>query len=155
RSLINPRQTSAITYDASPLNGVGGDGEFDAGPVPGAVLPECPVDVLADGTVRATHLTDLIGPGFTVFAFSEDGDVPATLAGLATPFGGVVVRVQVPGRGRAAGPPVRARPGGLSPIVGPRAGPVSLIRPDGHVAARWQGATADDVSAAIDHILRG
>ncbi len=42
RSLINPRQTSAITYTQSPLNAPD-DTRFNAGPVLGQVLAEVPV----------------------------------------------------------------------------------------------------------------
>lgn len=41
RSLINPRQTSAIEYSASPLNAA--SDPFQAGPAPGAALAECPL----------------------------------------------------------------------------------------------------------------
>ncbi len=51
RSLINPRQTSAIAYRRSRLNAAAGaSAAFGAGPAPGTVLPECPLTVVHDGS---------------------------------------------------------------------------------------------------------
>ena len=83
RSLINPRQTSAITYTASPLNATETEpGAFTAGPVPGAVLPECPLTIVEGGNAREAHLTDLVSPCFTALHFSEDGRVPEEFSAL-------------------------------------------------------------------------
>jgi hypothetical protein len=55
RPLINPRQTSAICYRDSPLNAwPERSAAFAAGPVPGQVLPECPL-TLADGSQGHHH----------------------------------------------------------------------------------------------------
>jgi 3-(3-hydroxy-phenyl)propionate hydroxylase len=70
RPLINPRQTTAISYLDSALNTADADA-FEAGPLPGQVVPECPLRALADGAEAtkdgslpaATYLTDLLGPG--------------------------------------------------------------------------------------------
>ncbi len=82
RALINPRQTSALAYLDSPLNvDEAASSEFDAGPAPGTVLPECPLR-LAPGpgcaAPREAHLTDLLvqaAPGFVALCFT--GDEPA------------------------------------------------------------------------------
>jgi len=153
RSLINPRQTSAITYAESPLNGAGADG-FDAGPVPGAVLPDCPVEIVTGGAPRAGHLTDLTGPRFTVLAFSEDGSVPAGLAALEEAFARREVALRVAGIGRSSGRGALDRTGRLFPMYGARPRTVYLVRPDGHVAARWHGPAPAEVAAAIDRILQ-
>ena len=58
RSLINPRQTSAISYLDTRLNAASTqDSAFEAGPAPGAVLAECPVTLGAGGesTRRPRH----------------------------------------------------------------------------------------------------
>jgi len=161
RSLINPRQTSAIAYSASPLNATSPDA-FADGPTPGAVLPECPLTLVGPGTSRAGHLTDLVEPRFTAFWFSEIGELPpaltaleATLASRAVPFAVVPLASN-----RPADP---TRPGGwdhtgrLFPMYGATPRTLYLARPDGHVLGRWHGdadALAASVLAAIDHTLR-
>ena len=70
RSLINPRQTSAITYTASSLNTPETEpGAFAAGPVPGAVLAECPLTIVEGGNATEAHLTDLVAPTLHGLAF--------------------------------------------------------------------------------------
>jgi len=157
RSLINPRQTSAITYAASPLNVADAD-VFQSGPVPGAVMPEMPLTIVADGAAHEGHLTDLVAPRFTAFAFTEDGTVPADLAALEDrlqgrrlPFAVVPVSAQRPSAGgQRCG---WDHTGRLFARYGARTGTVYLVRPDGHVLGRWQSGTATDVAAALGHCL--
>ncbi|MBU2410194.1 MAG: FAD-dependent monooxygenase, partial [Gammaproteobacteria bacterium] len=59
-NLINPRQTQAVQYTSSVLSS---DDELAAGPGPGEAMPEQP---LASGG----HLTDWIGPAFTVLVMN-------------------------------------------------------------------------------------
>src|ERR1700761_2228312 len=60
RSLINPRQSATITYRDSPLNVPDEDmSQFAAGPVPGAVLLECPLEIWNGTGWSKGHLTDL------------------------------------------------------------------------------------------------
>ncbi len=88
RSLINPRQTTAITYNTSPLNAAASrSAQFAAGPVPGAVLPECPLMLMQAGRAGPTgqldhgpregHLTDLLQPCFSALLFADEATVPA------------------------------------------------------------------------------
>ncbi|MEG1118428.1 MAG: FAD-dependent monooxygenase, partial [Janthinobacterium sp.] len=84
RSLINPRQTSAIAYAQSPLNALESD-VFAAGPAPGTVLPECPLALSHNGGQKAGYITDLVQRAdghFTGLYFSDDGAVPAELLAL-------------------------------------------------------------------------
>ena len=127
RALINPRQTSAIAYTASPLNGAS-DG-FNAGPPPGSVLPECPL--------REGHVTELLGNGFTALYFGEQGDAP-----------------RVPCTLRAI-PRTADATGRVYPLYGATDGTLYLVRPDGHVLARWRDARQADAAAAIGHALHG
>lgn len=144
RSLINPRQTSAIAYMESPLNVADSD-SFAAGPAPGAVLPECPLMLFNNGAHRIGHVTELVGQEFTAIVFSEDGGVaPALLAlagQLSLPLRLVPVSRQQDHTGR------------LFALFGAEAGATYLVRPDGHVLARWHACAAQQVRDAIDRVL--
>jgi 3-(3-hydroxy-phenyl)propionate hydroxylase len=161
RSLINPRQTSAIAYTASPLNAASSDA-FAEGPAPGAVLPECPLTVVGPGTSRVGHLTDLVEPHFTAFWFSEDGELPpalsaleATLASRAVPFALVPLAANRPANAARQGG--WDHTGNLFPMYGATQPTLYLVRPDGHVLGRWHGsadAVASRALAALEHTLR-
>ena len=157
RSLINPRQSSAITYAASPLNAAQVD-IWRAGPVPGAVLPECPVMVPCDGQESGAHLTDLIGPGFSALHFSEDGRLDEALERFAGAMQekGVPLQLLRLSRVRAGdGPGLSARDhtGRLFELYGAAPGSVYLVRPDGHVAGRWHAPDAAVLTAAVERVL--
>lgn len=129
RPLINPRQTSAIAYVDSPLNGA--DGGFEAGPAPGHVLPEA---ALAEG-----NIIDLLGNGFTLLYFGDADAAPASL--------------RDPRATLAAVPRAADRSGRAWRIYGACEGSAYLVRPDGHVLARWRDGASADVAAAIDTAL--
>ncbi|MGO4390277.1 FAD-dependent monooxygenase [Variovorax sp. M-6] len=132
-NLINPRQTQAVGYEDSMLSS---EGEaLGAGPLAGEVMPE---QALAAGL----HLTDRLGPAFTVLVLNmQERD-----ASLASE----VARAQ-------AGPlPValcELSPGEADPEVfaalGALQGAVYLLRPDGHVAARWRRPPAGALLRAL------
>ncbi|MEO7008270.1 MAG: FAD-dependent oxidoreductase, partial [Caldimonas sp.] len=86
RPLINPRQTSPIRYDKSPLNATDAiaDG-FEAGPPAGSVLPSCPVQWIgADGSARPGHITEMLAAGtFSLVHFAAGGALPPTLRATA------------------------------------------------------------------------
>ena len=174
RALINPRQTSAITYRDSPLNRAApASAAFDAGPVPGAVLPECPLMIEGgggDAAARVGHVTDLLAPAFVALWFvgaivraeASTGDRPADeqllaalserLAERGVPF---ALRPVADSRGGAY---AWDHTGRLYPMFGAEAGTLYLVRPDGHVLARWKGLSeseaAREVEAAIEQTLR-
>lgn len=160
RSLINPRQTTAITYVDSPLNcEAARSAEFTAGPRPGAVLLECPVSIVDDEKVREAHLTDLVAPRFTAFYFTEDGTVPAELQALESQLSSRAVPFKlIPlTRHLASDAPGLAgwdHTGRLFALYGAQPGTLYLARPDGHVLGRWRTATPAEISAAIEHALR-
>ena len=159
-SLINPRQTSAITYGQSPLNAAQDDNAlFAAGPVTGAPLAECPVQWIKPGTpgVQAGYITDAAQPRFTVLAFAPHGTVMQALQGVASGLHAKGVAAQVLPVQMAA----LQEHGDLETLVdadcklaalyGAMPGAVYVLRPDGHVLGRWQGGRheADDLAASI------
>lgn len=121
-ALVNPRQSSAHIYDASPV--IVHDDAIGAGIAPGAVLPNLR---LADGT----WLHDLLPrDGFAVLA-TTDGDTGDDAA--LRELGLAVIRL--------AAPDARLAAPGLAGY---------LVRPDEHVAALLPDLRAATVAAALD-----
>jgi 3-(3-hydroxy-phenyl)propionate hydroxylase len=135
-TLINPRQSSAITFADSPLNAADSDA-LPAGPVPGAVVAECPIEEPRG----ATHLTALLGPGYTLLALAAADPRPA-VAGL--PLAAVWI---APGQTR--GVDAWDATGRLFPLYGAAPAAYYLVRPDGHVAGRWRTLKPESLRAAL------
>lgn len=157
-SLINPRQTSAITYADSALSAPAQGQAFQAGPIPGAVLPECPVTLQQGGQARPGHVTDLLhAPGWTLLAFVAQGPAPAALLAAAAQLHaqkGLPVHVRTLAlQGEAAGADACDSSGQLAALYGATPGTVYAVRPDGHVLGRWQGLSDAATATAVTHSL--
>jgi 3-(3-hydroxy-phenyl)propionate hydroxylase len=139
-SLVDPRQSSAITFADSPLNAADSDA-LPAGPAPGAVLAECPLE---DGRGRA-YLTARLGLGYTLLALTDRDPRPG-LDGL--PLATVWIAP-----GRVPGADAWDATGRLFPLYGASPAAFYLVRPDGHVAGRWATLKPDPLRAALARAL--
>ena len=143
-TLINPRQTSAITFADSPLNAADSD-PLPAGPVPGAVLAECPVETSAG----SRYLTELLGSGYTALCLSGE-DPRVALAGLRD----LPLSILWLAPRRSADADAWDATGRLLPLYGATPGACYLVRPDGHVAGRWREVRADSIRSTVRRALR-
>ncbi|MDH7799151.1 MULTISPECIES: FAD-dependent monooxygenase [unclassified Beijerinckia] len=152
RELIIPRQHAATPLTESPLTMTDEPGAFAAGPVPGAVLPECPLRIGRNGSVVNGHLTDLLGPHFTALYFGETAEMPAPLKKACQSFGEKFpLAVRILSRGAAAPEDMSAQDetGRLFTLYDAQPGTLYLVRPDGHVMGRWKQAQAHHFEAAL------
>jgi 3-(3-hydroxy-phenyl)propionate hydroxylase len=128
RSLINPRQTSPITYLGSPLNAAQASGWAHDQASPGAPAPEA---LLQGGH----HLSRHFGQGFVCLAFGGAGpdlsDVGVTSLELPP---------EVDSLGQAW-----QRYG----LHDPDQPALVLVRPDGYVMGRWLGLDSAPLRAAL------
>lgn len=130
RGLVNSgRLSTPCTYDGSPLNGADHPA-FPARTRPGSPLPD-----LAMG--GEWLLNRLSGNGFTLLGFGVE--VPQSLA---------VGAMAVTGLSLAADTPEAA-----SRFLGDATAAVYLIRPDQHVAARWDHFNEPAIRAAVQQAL--
>lgn len=140
---INPRQSAPYDYVASTLTTPDDDG-FTRGARPGAPL-NCVK--LADGS----YLTDHVGGGFTLLVFGDGGVTEAELASLAHRVTGSRM---APTKGFQ--PTLRLRrihDAAALRACGGASGSAYLVRPDGHVGARWRQVTHAKVRAALERVL--
>jgi 3-(3-hydroxy-phenyl)propionate hydroxylase len=164
RPLINPRQTQAICYSDSPLNGPS-MGEFAAGPPAGAVACECALTLFFEDGFRLGHLTELLTSSFTAICFSSGGHdcgwteaITQSMRESAVPFRLLHVLRERPEvlrerLERAPSTVVWDHTGRVFASYGATPGTVYLLRPDGHVLARWRHGAAAEVRAAIGNAL--
>lgn len=158
RSLINPRQTRASDYPAPPPSVLRRPAnDFHCGPAPGSVLDDRPVMIWDGHGSRAGHLTELLQPGFTLFYFTH-AELPLSLtvplAELSKRFAPVrIVSLYVKVRSSNHGTSGTDISGSLWRAYDAQVGSAYLIRPDGHVLARWHRVTLDDIQHAMKWAL--
>ncbi len=149
--LINPRQTHAIRYAESALSSPDHNAAFACGPEVGSVLVDLP-----GGAAGCGHLTDALqAPGFALLVFDDEGTATAALerdlkwqvdapdAMARAPW--QLVRIGAPGTHADLEDPT----GQIAERYGTGQGTVYLVRPDGHVAARWHRPRAIAVQRAL------
>jgi 3-(3-hydroxy-phenyl)propionate hydroxylase len=139
RPLINPRQSSPITYAESPLN-VPQTGEWaNQQAAPGAPAPEA----LLAGRNGPMHLTTAFGHDFVCLVFS-DGALPHAVATLVEH--GIAV-IDIEPDADTAGQ-ARERYG----LPDATATGLVLVRPDAYVMGRWRGLDTAPLLAAMEQL---
>lgn len=151
RSLINPRQSAPIAYDASPLNGPSDFGDDCPAAAPGMPAPEARV-ASANGI---DHLTQSFGQAFTLLYFGERPTLPEPLAALVQAHPDTLqARVIVASTSVAGDAALADISGQACTRYGAQPGTLYAIRPDGYVLARWREPAWDAVRAALAPLMQ-
>lgn len=148
RGLIDPRQSAPYDYTDGPLTTFKArDAGFGAGPRAGTPLRN--LRLASAGAGAAGFLLDHLAAGFNGLYFHGGG---ALADGVAALFDeGLFHPLVVAGAaGEAAAATVLADPERrVFAACGAAAGSFYLVRPDGHVAARWPNIEPDEVRRAV------
>lgn len=142
-ALVNPRQSSAIVYEGSALTMRDID-TFAGVAMLGGPLPECP---LTDRDGGRTHLTQFLRDRFVLLVFADDesADAYADIGELD-----VVPIVSTANQATGAAGVIRDADGRFAALFDARPGNAFLVRPDGHLCARWRAPDPTSVIHAID-----
>ena len=97
----------------------------------------------------AAYLTQVLGDHFTLLHFAADGVLPADLAGLEAGMRACGIRWRTVVLGAGTDEAAAA----LRALYGATRGASYLVRPDGHVLARWRRCTARQVRDAVVRVL--
>jgi 3-(3-hydroxy-phenyl)propionate hydroxylase len=148
RSLVNPRQSSPISYEGSPLNAHDGL----AGQVPGSAPGEPAPELMLRRGDEIRHLSQFLGRGFVMLGVGLDAQALGVLRhasnSIANVAGLPALRVVAVSDDASNGDADtwRAAHGGLSSY---QSGAVYAIRPDGYVLGRWPAAQAQAAAQAL------
>jgi 3-(3-hydroxy-phenyl)propionate hydroxylase len=147
RPLINPRQSRPYSYRDSPLTTPTKE-RFASGPVPGAPLINRRL-----GT--DLFLLDRLGRGFSGLYFSDSGEIPNQLQQLFEQLAvGDEAFAPIVISSRGSGVDCTAYLDTVA-AYGATEGAFYLIRPDRHVAARWQQVEPRETRQALRRALAG
>lgn len=155
RPLINPRQSAPIPYQHTALNLTSErEADFDGG----FVLGQNIADELVEVEGQPMHLLDALrGEGELLALYFADGEnLPEAELSELTEAAGVELRVlsrrvlDWPG-----GAPLLDRAGAVFEAFDARHGTIYLVRPDGHVCARWRQCSAETVKGAVAQLMAG
>lgn len=148
RPLVNPRQSTPISYLESPLNILTQEAAFSGGPRAGDTAPEA----LLQTAMSRKHLTEYFGHGFVALYFAGRNAMPQIL----TDFFGVlnandmfVDVVCIARDGIAENNVVADAAGQAWDRYNAQEGTLYLVRPDGYVLGRWRQADLNSIEAAL------
>jgi 3-(3-hydroxy-phenyl)propionate hydroxylase len=148
QSLINPRQTAAIGFPRSSLNGPE-QGAWRGGPRPGDPLPESPLLVNEGSSSRPGFISELLGPGFTMLQFCDPDRGEMHLESQAAAMGLTWRTIARQGRAAAA-----VDASGLAlELYDAVSGAFYLVRPDGHLLARWRTVQAGEITSVLATVM--
>ena len=150
RSLVNPRQSSPISYDGSALNQADGLPQAAAASAPGQ--PAAELMLQRNGQTR--HLTQWFGRGFVVMGVDLDEParqrLNAMVDGMAAPQGLPAPQaLHVSSLGSAAGEAWQAMHEAGRRYAAPQGGAIYAFRPDGYVLGRWAAADMERAQHAL------
>lgn len=152
QSLINPRQSSLVSYPSAIMQASLPGSERSATLCPGDPAPEARIQT-ADAR---THLTQFFGGGFTAVYFSDSGAIPASVAQWASSAAQDVdslTAVRVAHTGRPDASTVVDSMGEAWQRYDASEGTLYLIRPDGYVLACWSQPDWQSVSSVLRTVL--
>jgi 3-(3-hydroxy-phenyl)propionate hydroxylase len=147
RSLINPRQTGAIGFPRSPLNGPE-QGAWRVGPRPGDPLPESPLLLNEGSNSHPGFISELLGSEFTMLQFCDPARSDRCEIDLESQAASTGLTWRTIARQGRAATAVDAS-GRAFELYDADPGAFYLVRPDGHLLARWRTVQPDEIAGVL------